>query len=153
MQQESQQENKVDLKQNKIEKWAIFIILLIMFPPIGICYIWKSIEYFQKYLPSLLLFFGGLYFIKIYVILTQRQSLERVNMVIPQYLNFAFIVLILLSLFCVVLAFITNAKFKSLQTLPSVYINIALVSLLVLSISAYIISRLISNFITSLLMS
>ena len=158
MQQENQQENKANSKQNKVEKWAIFIILLIIFPPFGLCYIWKSIKYFQKYLPLLLLFFGGFYFVKMYIALTQwlpsfEQSLERVDMVMPQYVSFVFIVLALLSIFCVVLAFITNAKLKSLQTLPSVYINTALVSLLVLSISAYIVSVLVSNFVRSLLVS
>lgn len=129
-----EQKNITDL--SPFNKWVTIIFFLTIIPPLGIYYIWKDIEYFKKYLPSILLLYGGSYFVFATIALTQwlpamKEDAIR-NSILPTYTKIGIVLIILFSLFCIVLSFLASSKIKSFQTLPQSYINIILVSLFML---------------------
>jgi hypothetical protein len=126
-------ENKSSKNLNTIDKWATIIFFLSIIPPVGVYYIWIDMQYFQKRLPAIMLLYGGLYLFFAYISLTQwLPSLQSLNIVCGSYTRLIFVLVILFSIINIVLAFIINAKFKSLQDLPQSYKNLEIVSLSIL---------------------
>ncbi len=128
-----EQENKDFKNLNTIDKWATVIFFLSIIPPIGVYYLWKDIQYFQKRLPSIMLLYGGIYLVFAYICLTQWfPDLQRLKIDYPSYSSLIFIFVIISSIVNIVLAFIISAKSKLLQELPQNYKNLEIISLSVL---------------------
>ncbi|MCK4891225.1 MAG: hypothetical protein KAS78_01020 [Candidatus Pacebacteria bacterium] len=123
-------------KQNKTDKWVTVILFLIIFPPIGLYYIWKDLEYFKKYLPTILLFCGGFYFVGTIIALTQwvpAMKDSKLNLLSDHFV-IIIVFMILFSLFSIILSFRVSSIVKYKQDLPQIYTNIIKVCLIVILI-------------------
>lgn len=129
-------EQKDVTKQNKTDKWATIILFLIIFPPIGLYYIWKDLEYFKKYLPTILLFCGSFYFVGTIAALTQwvpAMKDSELNL-LSDYFVVIIIFMMLFSLFSIILSFKASSIIKSTRDLPQTYTNIIKVCLIIILI-------------------
>lgn len=101
----SMNQRKIKIEnQEKISKWIFAILLLVILPPLGVCYIWRERCFFSSKIPLFLLFFGVLTFVISLISLTtwwpsMESKLQEAGLNIPSY---PVVILAVVSVFSVV---------------------------------------------------
>ncbi len=122
--------------QNYRKKLLIFIILLLLFFPLGIFYLWLNRQIFYKIVSILLLLFGIWGFFFSFMALTKiLPEFAEIGLVeIPSYVT-VFLYIVLLFYLCqIIFSLIINKKMNSLPEFSKKYFNVAMAILIIGSI-------------------
>jgi len=130
--------NKIatEQKNNDKKKWLTAIVLLGLFAPAGVIYIWKEKQFFSKKIYLFLWVYGGvtlvISIILLAVWLPEIKSLFReLDLNFPIYPSIFSFFVAFLSTVQIIFGLVIDKKQSSLQPLPKSYLTVALVFLVV----------------------